>query len=251
MNLAGDQWGILADGVTVVDDAQYGPCHLPQEEVKHLKDEFQVTPELCFQIERETRLQTQSSVGYQVRVRRITSSKCGRILMQRKWTPALLKSCLYPKPLYPLPQSIAWGIRNEPVACQEYATFQNTRGHPDLSASPSGFVIHSTLSWLGASPDARVMDPSVPNTNGIAEFKCPFSHRTVKPEEACNNSLFCGEMVDGQFRLKRKHTYYHQIQLQLFVGSDLYTGWCDFALYTPVGMAVERIEPDQEWQKTI
>ena len=43
-----------------------------------------------------------------------------------------------------------------------------------LTASDSGFVVHFDKYWLGASPDAWVIDPSVEDTNGIAEFKCPY-----------------------------------------------------------------------------
>ena len=46
--------------------------------------------------------------------------------------------------------------------------------------------------------------------------------------------------------LKRSHGYYHQVQLQLFVCSDLYQ-WYDFCVYTPVGITVERITLDEEW----
>ena len=34
-----------------------------------------------------------------------------------------------------------------------------------------GFIIHSKLGWLGASPDGRVTDPSSQHVNGIVEFK--------------------------------------------------------------------------------
>ena len=34
--------------------------------------------------------------------------------------------------------------------------------------------------------------------------------------------------------------YFHQVQLRLYVGADLY-GWCDFCVYTCKGMSIEQI----------
>ena len=34
------------------------------------------------------------------------------------------------------------------------------------------------MGWLGASPDAKVTDPSFQPPDGIAEFKCPFPNGT-------------------------------------------------------------------------
>ena len=44
--------------------------------------------------------------------------------------------------------------------------------------------------WLGASPDAWVTDPSVPDKQGIAEFKYPYSKAFVHPQEACKDADF-------------------------------------------------------------
>ena len=63
-------------------------------------------------------------------------------------------------------------------------------------------------------------------------------------------NFYC-ELFTGTFHLKRNHNYmyYHQVQLQLYVGSDMFS-WCDFCVYTPVDVAVERIYPCKEWQST-
>lgn len=46
--------------------------------------------------------------------------------------------------------------------------------------------------------------------------------------------------------MKRHHAYYHQVQVQLFVSSDLFS-WCDFCVYTTKGVLVERIFTDYDW----
>ena len=111
----------------------------------------------------------------------------------------------------------------------------NKHGHPGLQASPSGFVVHPEKGWLGASPDAWVMDSSVTPSKGIAEFKCPFTKLGASPEEACEDPSFCCTLVNGKVQLKRQHTYYHQVQLQLHVTSDL-CHWCDICVYTTKGI---------------
>ena len=43
-----------------------------------------------------------------------------------------------------------------------------------------GFVIHPTMGWFGASPDVLVTDPYSNFSDGIAEFKCPYSKREMQ-----------------------------------------------------------------------
>ena len=91
-----------------------------------------------------------------------------------------------------------------------------------ITVEKCGFVIHPKHGWLGASPDARVVDTACNEPNGIVEIKCPCSNRDVTPEEACKGINFYCEFKDACVTLKSNHSYYHQVQLQLYVGSDLY-----------------------------
>ena len=61
-------------------------------------------------------------------------------------------------------------------------------GHTGLVTYPCGFVIYQKKGWLGASPDAKVLDPYFSSPNGIAEFKCPYSKQDKSPQEACKDS---------------------------------------------------------------
>ena len=80
-------------------------------------------------------------------------------------------------------------------------------GHTGLDTYPCGFIVHHKKGWLGASPDAKVFDPSCSTTNGIAEFKCPYSKQDQSPQEACKDPSFFCELVNGTFELKRDHHY--------------------------------------------
>ena len=64
-------------------------------------------------IEQKTRPQSNSILWHQVRARRITGSKCGRILRTKKYTENLLISVLYPRPMCYPPKPIEWGQNNE------------------------------------------------------------------------------------------------------------------------------------------
>jgi hypothetical protein len=220
---------------------------LPQDILLKAKENFNISDTIRMEIEHNTRNQSSSSDWHHARLRRITGSICGQIIKQKRKTVPLLCRVLYPKPLILLPRPIAWGIQNEPFACASYRKYMNESGHVGLSTSPVGFVIDKTKGWLGASPDTRVNDPSCADKSGIAEFKCPYTKRDESPQQSCYDKDFFCEMIDGQVQLKQSCSYYHQVQLQLYVGRDLYN-WCDFCVYTPVGISVQRIYPNKEWQ---
>lgn len=216
----------------------------PQSEKRKLN----VTSEQRRHIEEKTRSQSSSSHWFDVRARRITASKCGRIICQQQRTDALLLDVLYSKRMNPdlLPHPIKWGIENESNARDAYITYMKENGHANLETRPIGFVIHLSQGWLGASPDAFVIDTAFIQPNGIAEFKCPFSKKDESVHNACSDQHFYCTMVDGKLHLKRDHPYYHQVQLQLYVCMDM-CDWCDFCVYTLKGVAIERIFLDTEW----
>ena len=62
-------------------------------------------------IEMRTRGQFNSPEWFVVRARRISGSKCGKILLQKK-TPALLKSVLYGQEMKCVSKPILWGRMN-------------------------------------------------------------------------------------------------------------------------------------------
>lgn len=211
---------------------------------------LKVTELECLDIEKETRSQYFSKVWHEVRYKRITGSTCGRILCQKKKTASLLVYCLYPKPLLdPLPAPIAWGRQHESTAVKKYLAIKNPPGSCNsVTVEKCGFIIHPKHCWIGASPDGKVKDLNSDQPDGILEIKCPYSKRDVEPEEACKDPTFYCEIQDLRICLKSSHTYYHQVQLQLFAGSDMYS-WCDFCIFTCKGLAVTRIFPDEEWQQ--
>ena len=101
--------------------------------------------------------------------------------------------------------------------------------------------------WLGSSPNGVVLDTADESIVGLLELKCPYTKRGILPKEPCRYPNFCCSLSDdGSIILKRTHAYYHQIQLQLYVLSDMYK-WCDFCVYTMKGILIEQIYFDSEW----
>ena len=97
---------------------------------------------------------------------------------------------------------------------------------------------------MAASPDGLVLDCSDPaNPCGLLEIKCPARGEKVSLVDLCTkpelkSSAFFLRYSNGKFSLKTTHKYYYQVQGQLYI-----TGrpWCDFVVWTPSYISVERI----------
>ena len=215
---------------------------LPEQRLskEDIKKSLNVTIQERIKIEKNTRSQSNSSDWFAARARRITGSKCGRILCQKERTDALLTSVLYSKPMMVLPPPIKWGRENEKRACEAYVNFMRASGHSGLETSPCGFIVCTNAGWLGASPDAFVSDPTHTLSNGIVEFKCPYTKRNEHPLVACDDPNFYCTRVGNSICLNKNHSYYHQVLLQLYVGMDMYS-WCDFCIFTLKGVAVQKL----------
>ena len=202
--------------ITSVSLEQMIDYHPPPE---FEKESLNVTPKERVRIKIATQDQSQSAEWHMVRSRRKPGSMCGKILKQKESTHALLQRVLYPKPFTNLPPPVKWGIDHEPHHMHTELIFNMPGGMVNnrLTTTKSGFNVHPTMGFLGASPDARVTDPHCELTEGIAEFKCPYSKREVSLLEACSDSKFYCHYKDGSFCLNDTHKYYHQVQLQFML----------------------------------
>ena len=63
------------------------------------------------------------------------------------------------------------------------------------------YVVHPYKFWLGASLDAWVTDPSIPDEQGIVEFQYPYSKTFVHPHKAFKDTDFHCSIIDGIVRL--------------------------------------------------
>ena len=99
---------------------------------------------------------------------------CGQIAKQRSTTKVakLVKTLLYPT--FQGNVATQWGIDQEPETRHLYL-LQEHLVSPGISVLKSGFLVHYSHQWLGASPDGLVNDPSSLDPEGIIEFKNPYS----------------------------------------------------------------------------
>ena len=218
-----------------------------RESIRAFKTSIEVTCGKAREIERDTRGQHRSSLWYSVRRYRITASSFGSVLSRRPDTPpdSLVLYILQQKGFST--EATRYGIAHEKEALTAYIQHQHTHGHPELVVSQSGFIINPAYSFLGASPDGAVYDPSeIQNPYGFLEIKCPYSVRNLSPTEACATSSFCSELdtTRGQLRLKETHHYYSQVQGQMAIGERL---WCDFVVFTMKGVSIQRLHFNQSF----
>ena len=237
--------------------AQTSSPHLPDtasllDTVAAFKSSLKISEDQARHIEQNTREQRNSVLWHSIRRYRITASFFGSVLSRRPNTPpdSLVLRIIQPKSFST--RATAYGIEKEQIAISEYITYQRSRGHSDISVSPSGFLVSTTHPFLGASPDGAVFDPS--NTMqpfGFLEVKCPYSARMITPTDACATSGFCctADPITGQLKLKENHAYFAQIQGQMAIGQR---PWCDFVIYTTKGISVQRIEYNEKfWEEDL
>jgi len=206
------------------------------------KDENEIN-----EIERNTRKQSDCDQWKKERRYRFTASKFHAIKIRQKNFNTLADSIMNPKSLHNV-QAINHGKNFEPVALMEYQKFMKNSRTP-VKVLASGFVISKSCPILGASPDARVIDPGCIHPFGLAEVKCPHKVANVSPIDACSDPKFCMEKTGTDTcRLKTSHEYYMQVQGQMGV-----TGcrWCDFIVYTRKGIYIQRIPFDVEFWNSL
>ena len=107
-NVCGDEDTLVGSDMQLENilKPEYSPeIHV---QMKSVVEKLCLTGEQRLLLEAQT-MEQNSSLWHQERRCRITGSKCGRILIQKKRTVALLRFCLYPWPLIYAPKAISWG----------------------------------------------------------------------------------------------------------------------------------------------
>ena len=133
--------------------------------------------------------------------------------------------------------AIEWGITHESDARKQYE-------------ESTGEKVTETGIWLfqeghlGASPDVIILARSNPKSVlGIIEIKCQFRMKDIQIASGAEWHQHL-EYLDGANKLKHSHNYYDQVQGQMFATQ---VQWCDFVLWCPSNINIERIFPDKQW----
>lgn len=208
-----------------------------------------VTDEKKEEVERVTRKQGNDDIGGNIwmaeRRKRITSSNTGIIAKRRSTTKVanLVKTLL--QSTFKGTAATEWGKLQEPATCEAYQEVKRS-SLTGIRVHSCGLVIDPVHSWLAASPDGLVTDPSSPaDPAGIVEFKNPYKQRGMGVKEAANKCKdFCLKEKDDCLKLKRTHHYYYQIQATMYCTKRK---WCDFVVRTTVDLHIERIVWDPQF----
>ena len=229
----------------------YGPnATQPDEDLDELhrlcveyKESLNVSPAERQKIERTTLEQANDQSWFELRKSRLTASNFGTVARRRHATPVakLVRNLLYDVPREA--RSLQWGRDHEEDARQAYSR----KSGPTMILTRSGLVIHPEHGWLACSPDDLVSD-TVAESQGLVEYKCPYSARDITVEEACKKKDFMCMLNSGKVTLKRTHKYYYQVQGQMAITRRR---WCDFVIWTPHSTTVERINFNEEFWATV
>lgn len=233
----------------------YGPSSaqpaLPPDEVHRLcreyKNQMSLSESEIERIQVETKDQANDTTGtwFNLRRSRITSSNFGVVCKRRQSTPVgnLVKTLLYSSSTINSP-SLRWGQENEDLARRSYLQEMEKLGKK-ISIEKIGLIISNEKPHLSCSPDNFVVDYSADPSEGIVEYKCPYSARHLTPAQSCAQlKNFCSKNVNENLELKTNHNYYYQIQGVMAITRRK---WCDFVIWTPKGTSIERIQANHKF----
>jgi hypothetical protein len=142
------------------------------------------------------------------------------------------------------------GIESEPLARAQY--FREAQAiYANYNVIETGLWVCAQDPELACSPDGLVYDPSLKDHQlgvyGLLEIKCPLilHDKNIKDFNEIlttkQKQSFCLKKTCEGITLKRSHSFFYQVQMQLGV-----TGlkWCDFVVWTNKGYIVERVHFD-------
>ena len=216
--------------------------------------EITVTKEMAAAVEKQTRQQSSSKLWFKYRAGRITASRMKAVCHTDAANPAqsLVKSICYPESFSFTSRQTAWGCKHEKSARDLYLTAAK-KNHTNLQVQDSGLVINPLWPSIEASPDGIISCTCC--GRGTLEIKCPYCHRGESVLIAASkDSKFCLQLnSDGLLRLDPSHTYYYQVQTQLFVSDVEYSDFCVCTFNgDETGIHIERIlKNEQFWNDCV
>ena len=198
-------------------------------------------------LERETRGQASTFLWMRAREKRIRASMCHRVITftGRTSGKCVINDIMKPKSF--TSADTQFGITHEPQAIERYSQSR------DIAIENCGLFISIDKGFLSATPDSILTERS--GDKGVLEVKALPTFQDVRPLDTYKDKNYPVKMnrkvVNGQIQmvpeLKKKHKFYHQIQLQLYCCP--FASFADFVIYhVKVNQFhFERIYPEQAW----
>lgn len=209
-----------------------------------------VTALEAVQLEEATRSQSSSSLWHDERKKRVTASKVYEIsqwkrCMENHADKYVNSSSSLSASNPVLQRKLTHGTMYEPVAWEKYKLCMQDES---VEVYPCGLVVDPNNSWLGCSPDARLVAGGL---FGIGESKCPeqYKHNDIfDTAKTSDNFMLC--VSEGErLEVRKTHAAYYQVQCQLALSGAQF---CDLVVYTFQSLAVIRITFDKNfWQNLV
>lgn len=244
-DIAAERNKILPSVLQIFDESHVDKTYMELLKISKTIN-LSLTEEQIMNIEKSTRSQSENQNWYIQRAGRITATKFRAVCKTNKIKPSLslIKSICYPTKTLFCNKATLWGINHENKAVEEYERHM-TENHDSFLVNEVGFIVSKHWPCLGASPDRLVYCQCC--SGGCLEVKCPyllFTNNFTDIDEylLLKSSCLCRE--NGKVTLKKSHSYYYQIQMQMFVTNLKY---CDFVVWSPNIFFKERILADFEF----
>ena len=213
-----------------------------------------VTEEMAVAVEEATRDQSMSRLWFTFRAGRVTASRMKQVCRTNHSKPArsLVIAICYPEAYKFKTKATQWGCEHEKLA-RDYYTKVTQEGHDGATVKNNGLVLNPSWPHIGASPDGIVCCKCC--GKGTLEIKCPYCHRGEGIDVVASDPKSCLiKTQDGSIALDKTHTYYYQVQTQIFICN---VDFCDFCVCTfpsseIPNLHIERIFPDAElWAQCV
>ena len=118
-----------------------------------------------------------------------------------------------------------YGQKHESDAIKAYETYMKVC-HVNLEVKECALFINKENSFLHATPDFLALCDCC--GSGCEEVKCPMVSTDGNFNDYVQHKSSCLEKVNWNLQLKRNHSYYYQVQTQVF--SDLNLQYDDFVV---------------------
>ena len=227
------------------EDSECYPTLLMTLENEQMWKTYTVTNEQINQLEMTTREQSISPLWYAHRKGRITGTKAHAVLTRRNDTPPEnLTMRIMDYKSYDLSgkKEIRWGLDNEDLAREKFVALMSST-HNSFNCRKAGFIISKQMPFLGASPDGVIECQCC--GRGVLEIKCPFKYKSSLLADVINtDGTF---FIDCNKKLKSKHKYYTQVQMEMFVAK---VNYC-YLVVLMKDLTVIRIEFDKIFCETL
>lgn len=177
------------------------PINNPEDQ--YLKDNMisTITSSQIVEIEQKTLQQKDNKEWASERCKRITSSNFGRVCLATDQTDFSKLAYSLTTSSNPKSKYLKHGHQYEPVAVDKFEEDEKVK------TKKCGLFVSKSHPFLGASPDRLLGDDT------LVEVKCPW---TAKDQEITPVTVPWLQLNNCELELDKKHSYYYQIQGQLF-----------------------------------